>query len=503
MMCSSDCFVSRRLAWAGGLVTLLLPIALGARAQSDFLPTIPQGDVEVRLDLFASGLNGNFAGVNQTFASKLVALPDGSGRNLVSTFGGLLRVVDNDGNFLDAPQGGAYLNTNTAATDIGPFAFGLTSVAVHPDFATAGAEGFGKIYALVTEEARDSPGDYDFSPVVGSGNQHAGLLVEYTVDPSAIGDNRLFTEGPNQNVTRRELFSVQQPDNEHNLGDLAFDAQGLLYVSTGDGFFEFNGGVNDEAQNAAELGSVLGKVLRIDPTGDNSANGQYGIVADNVFAADGDDGTLGEIFSYGHRNPFRLSVDTTTDTVVVGEVGHFNIEEVNIAQNGRNYGWPFLEGTFLINPDNGFDLTFDADTNNNGVGDFAEANNLTEPVFQYDHQDGVSVTGGFVYRGSDIPELFGQYVFADFQGAEGDAPRLFYGDLETGLFSVLQISAEEGLGGLPGNPLSFSVDADGELLVLFTGGQIARISAIPEPGSACGLLLLAGLVGRRRRARVS
>ena len=133
---------------------------------------------------------------------------------------------------------------------------------------------------MVTEEARADPDDYDFRPVVGSSlNQHAGVLVEYEIAPGALESNRLITSGPNQNVTRRELFAVQQPDNEHNLGDLAFDSDGLLYVSAGDGFFEFNGAVNAEAQNAAELGTVLGKVLRIDPTGNDSANGGIGIDA--------------------------------------------------------------------------------------------------------------------------------------------------------------------------------------------------------------------------------
>ena len=94
--------------------------------------------------------------------------------------------------------------------------------------------------------------------------------------------------------------------------------------------------------------------MRIDPVGNNSANCNYGIVAGNTFADDGDPGTLGEIFSYGHRNPWRLSIDRLTGDIIVGEVGHFNIEEVNVVTNGANYGWPEMEGSFLINFNNGF-----------------------------------------------------------------------------------------------------------------------------------------------------
>ena len=126
---------------AGGGVACAVLGAAEAQPADDFLPQIPQGDIAVQLESFATGLSGNFNGTNQFFPTKLVALPGGGGRNLVSTFGGLLRVVDNNGSFLDAPLGGAFLDTNTAATDIGPFAFGVTSVAVHPDFDQAGTRG--------------------------------------------------------------------------------------------------------------------------------------------------------------------------------------------------------------------------------------------------------------------------------------------------------------------------------------------------------------------------
>jgi hypothetical protein len=284
----------------------------------------------------------------------------------------------------------------------------------------------------------------------------------------------LITSGGSQNVTRRELFIAQEPDNEHNFGDLAFDANGLLYISVGDGLFNYNGGVNPEAQNAQELGTVLGKTLRIDPLGNNSANGNYGIVASNVFAADGNPNTLGEIFSYGHRNPWRISVDQVTGKVIVGEVGHFNIEEVNVVTNGGNFGWNVMEGSFLINQSDGFDLTPD-------VGNtYATANGITPAIFEYDHEDGASVTGGFVYRGSNIPALQGKYIFGDFQGGSvKTSPRLFAGDLDTGYFEQLLLSG--GSANLSG-PVSFGEDANGELYIVTVDGRVLTIN----PGGPVG-----------------
>lgn len=441
--------------------------SVGVARGADWLPTVPVGTTEVKLDLFASGLTGSVLGVDQQIPTKIVAIPDGSGRMVASTLGGLLRIMDADGNFA-AGNSGVYLDTSTAETSIGPYAYGVTTVAFHPDFANGGEAGFGKFYSLITEAPKASPAGYDFTPVIGTGNDHAAVLVEYTVDPGAIGADFLVTSGVGQNVTRRELFVAQEPDNEHNFGDLAFDSSGHLYITAGDGLFNYNGGVNPEAQNAQELGTVLGKVLRIDPLGNNSANGNYGIVASNVFAADGNPSTLGEIYSYGHRNPWRISIDEVTGDVVVGEVGHFNIEEVNLINNGANYGWNTMEGSFLINQANGSDLTPD-------VGDvYATANGITPAVFEYDHEDGRSVTGGFVYRGSDIPALQGKYIFADFQG--GDVvtnQRLFAGDLATGYFEQLLLAP--GSSNL-NSPVSFGEDADGELYVVLANGQVLSIN---------------------------
>ena len=449
------------------IVASLIPIHC-AVAQQDWLPTIPVGSLEIQLEQHAAGFNIDIFGTPQILPTKVTPVPDGSGRMVVSTLGGLLRIMDADGNV----ESGAYLNTNTNETSIAPFAYGVTSVVFHPDFADSGAPGFGKFYVLVTESPKPIA-QYDFVPAFGNVNEHAAVLVEYTVDADAISSNTLIANGNAQNVTRRELFVAQEPDNEHNFCDLAFDSSGTLFISAGDGAFNFNGGINLEALNAPALGTVLGKVLRIDPLGNNSANGNYGIVSSNPFAADGDPSTLGEIYSYGHRNPWRLSIDQPTGRVIVGEVGHFNIEEINLVTSGGNYGWPALEGSFQIDFNNGFDLTPD-------MGDaFAMANGLTPPVFEYDHQDGVSVTGGFVYRGDSIPALQGKYIFAEFQGGQRIGPRMFAGELETGQFEQLQIAS--GSAGL-GQPVSFGEDSSGELYVIAIDGRILSVLPIANFG---------------------
>ena len=209
---------------------------------SDWLPTVPVGTTEVRLSLHASGFNGFVLGVDQILPTKIAPIPDGSGRMVVSTLGGLIRIMDAEGNISSA-NSGVYLDTNTSETFIQPFAFGVTSITFHPDFANAGQPGFGKFYALVTESPKDLS-EYDFVPAVGNANQHAAVLVEYTVDADAIGSDVLITSGAGQNVSRRELFIAQEPDNEHNFCDLAFDSNGWLCISAGDGLFNYNGAVN-------------------------------------------------------------------------------------------------------------------------------------------------------------------------------------------------------------------------------------------------------------------
>ena len=151
-------------------------------------------------------------------------------------------------------------------------------------------------------------------------------------------------------ASQRELLRIDKPEYNHNGGALAFGPDGLLYISVGDGGFgDDQGPGHVPGGNAQSLapGNVLGKILRIDPRGHNSANHQYGIPADNPFV--GKPGA-DEIFAYGFRNPYRMSFDQNTGQLWVGDVGQNAIEEVDIVQAGGNYGWHEKEGTFLFSP---------------------------------------------------------------------------------------------------------------------------------------------------------
>lgn len=199
--------------------------------------------------------------------------------------------------------------------------------------------------------------------------------------------------------------------NNHNGGWLGFGPEGLLYLATGDG-----GGSGDPLGNAQNLGSLLGKILRIDVRGDGfpgDPNRDYVIPGDNPFVR-GFDGAAPEVFAYGLRNPFRNSFDG--DTLIIGDVGQDAREEINLLRpqdRGANFGWPFVEGT-------------------RAYRGTAPAN-LFGPVSEYDHGGGAfqgrSITGGYVYRGP-ILSLRGSYLFGDF--VSGNVWTLPFGSLNQG-----------------------------------------------------------------------
>ncbi|MGH7321083.1 MAG: PQQ-dependent sugar dehydrogenase [Candidatus Rokuibacteriota bacterium] len=160
--------------------------------------------------------------------------------------------------------------------------------------------------------------------------------------------------------------------------------------------------------NAQKLNTPLGKILRIDVNSNDSANGQYGIPADNPFVAGAG---LDEIFAFGFRNPYRFSFDSATGALYAGNVGQNDIEEVELVVKGGNYGWNLQEGTlfFYINGnDEGFASLQPDPARLIPAG-------LIDPIAQYDtHGEGHSVIGGFVYHGNRIPQLQGRYVFGEF-----------------------------------------------------------------------------------------
>lgn len=221
------------------------------------------------------------------------------------------------------------------------------------------------------------------------------LFVDYTADsPRRTVVSRFSVDADNPNIadpsSEKFILQVAQPYSNHNGGQLAFGPDGYLYIAMGDG-----GGAGDPLGNAQNRSTLLGAILRIDVDAtDPGLN--YSIPEDNPFAGN----SLGyreEIYAYGLRNPWRFSFDNATGDLWTADVGQNAIEEIDIIEAGGNYGWNIKEGTSCYSPSTGCNST-----------------GLIDPVFEYDHTLGRSITGGFVYRGQSTPALAGLYVYADY-----------------------------------------------------------------------------------------
>jgi glucose/arabinose dehydrogenase len=240
--------------------------------------------------------------------------------------------------------------------------------------------------------------------------------------------------------TRRDLLFVRQPFSNHNGGEVVFGPDGALYVGLGDG-----GSGGDPFGNGQSLSTLLGKILRVRPTPE--ANDPYAIPSDNPFV--GRDEARPEIWAYGLRNPWRFSFDRQTGDLWIGDVGQSAWEEVDRqpagSKGGENYGWNVMEGDHPY-----------------AGGSTA---GMIRPVYEYPHVNArCSITGGYVYRGSAIPDLFGWYVFADFCVGRLEAIRLHDGDVQH-VF----------LGPTLSNLSSFGEDGGGELYALSLSGEVDRL----------------------------
>ncbi|WP_226484754.1 PQQ-dependent sugar dehydrogenase [Streptomyces parvulus] len=255
-----------------------------------------------------------------------------------------------------------------------------------------------------------------------------------TIDEFAVQD------GTVQEDTRRTVLTQEQPESNHNGGDIKFGPDGYLYIALGDG-----GGGGDPEGNGQKLDTLLGKMLRIDPRGGEP----YAVPQDNPFV--GDPNAKGEIWSYGLRNPWRFSFDSGTGDLLIGDVGQSEWEEIDWApadsKGGENYGWSQMEGTHPFR------------------GGTEPANHVP-PVHEYDRTGlGCSVTGGYVYRGQAVSDLVGQYVYSDY--CDGTLRSL---EIENG-----RVTAEHDLGVSGGEVVSFAQDGDGELYALAIGGTVWRV----------------------------
>jgi glucose/arabinose dehydrogenase len=280
----------------------------------------------------------------------------------------------------------------------------------------------------------------------------SGRFVVHYTDPAGDTHLSIFQVSSDPDVadaaSEQVILTADQPYPNHNGGQILFGPDGFLYLGLGDG-----GSANDPEGRAQDLGDLLGSILRVDVQSGTS----YTVPADNPFA--GQAGISPEVWSYGLRNPWRFSFDRATDDLYIGDVGQNAYEEVDIAPGasgsgkGANFGWNIMEGRHCL-----------TDPQCDQAG-------LTLPDFEYGHDQGCSIAGGYVYRGPAIPALQGLYFYGDF--CQGWVRSLRYA-----AGAAIEVTDWPSL--RPGGSvLSFGEDAAGELYVLSSSGSVFKF--VPDP----------------------
>lgn len=300
----------------------------------------------------------------------------------------------------------------------------------------------------------------DITDRVGSRAYEQGLLG-LAFDPEYRNNRRFYVDYTDQNGdtviarfqadagdpnladadSEQVILSVPQPFPNHNGGMIAYGPDKYLYVGLGDG-----GSAGDPMGHGQDRFNLLGKILRLDVRGSEG----YTIPPDNPFA-DGGQG-LPEVWSYGWRNPWRFSFDRATNDLYVGDVGQGSYEEISLERagsgGGQNYGWNVMEGNHCFQPQNG-----------------CAQDGLVLPIAEYSHELGISVTGGYVYRGTAYPRMQGTYFYGDFGSTRLWAAR----ETEPGAWRTSEVL-------VTGFPISsFGEDEAGELYVVDFGGSLYRL----------------------------
>ena len=293
-------------------------------------------------------------------------------------------------------------------------------------------------------------------------SQNGYFYVDYVADnPKRTVIARFTVSSNDPNVadlsSQQVILEVNQPFRNHNGGQLAFGNDGYLYIGMGDG-----GSAGDPMGNGQSLTTLLGKILRIDVNVQSSGR-SYGIPNDNPYFGN----TLGyreEIYAYGFRNPWRFSFDSATGALWVGDVGQNTLEEIDIVEKGKNYGWNIMEGTLCFDPA--------VDCNQTG---------LTLPVWNYTRDQGTTIIGGYVYHGSALPSLEGAYIYGDYGSGRIWAIHVNGAAVENSLLVDSSFSIA-----------SFGIDQNNELYFCAYEGKIYRLtsSVIPEFPAATEPLLL-------------
>ncbi len=335
----------------------------------------------------------------------IAAAGDGSGRLFVIEQGGVIRIMTSEG-FLPAPFLDIQDRVGATSSERG-----LLGLAFHPDYTENGY-----FYVNYTDQRGDT------------------IIARFQV---SAGDLNIANP-----TSELQLLKVNQPFANHNGGGLAFGPDGYLYIGLGDG-----GSGGDPMGNAQDITTLLGKLLRIDVS--STDDSLYTIPPDNPFVSTGG---APEVWAYGLRNPWRFSFDRQTGDLYIGDVGQNQWEEVNFlpagSTGGANFGWNYKEGTHT------YQGTAPAD--------------LVDPVFEYDHSLGCSISGGVVYRGSQLPEWQGVYLFGDY--CSGNV----WGLISTSAAEWQSSLLYSGLG----NITAFGEDDSGEIYAVTYGGSLLKLSPV-------------------------
>lgn len=439
-------------SWANGAPNFGSFFGTGTAVANPIVPLIQKGATRIELQPILTGMSSPLG----------TAYPDdGSDRLFVYDQTGTVTLVLNG-----VPQPTHFMDVSARLKPL-RVAYdecGLLGFACHPNFAANP-----KVYTYTTEPPQSGVATFT-TAMPPAGFDHDNVIAEWTLD---AGNPNIVNV-----ASRRELIRINHPAFNHNGGTIRFGPDGLLYISIGDGGAGDDQGIGHLPDgNAQAIENIYGKVLRINPDGSNSANGQYGIPADNPFVAQAG---LDEIFAYGFRNPYAFSFDKQTGQLYLGDAGQNKIEEVDIVTNGGNYGWRLKEGSFLFDPNGsaaGFITTLPVKPL--PVVDI-------NPFAEYDHDEGVVVVGGFVYRGTAVPALQGLYITGDFARNFGSpSGRLFFAN-GSGQLSEFIIGNDDRALGL--FLKGFGEDRNGEVYVCgstalaprSTSGVVYKVVSVPS-----------------------
>ena len=383
-----------------------------------------------------------------TSPTVLVPLADGSGRLLIADQVGVISVLNKDGSLSSQP----FMDLRSKLTKLndGFDERGVLGVALHPKFKENR-----RFYVYYSAPRRqEAPANFD----------HTSHISEFKVR-----ENNFAQGDP---ASERLLLEIDKPQFNHNCGRLVFGPDGFLYIGVGDGGQGNDTGVGHSPQgNGQDVTKHLGKILRIDI----DKGEPYGIPTDNPFASAGGGGAKPEIFAYGLRNPWGISFDRGgSHEMFASDVGQDSWEEVNIITKGGNYGWRIREGFDCFDPKSPLKPPPDCPK----VG--ADGKPLIDPILVYKNfkrfnndpeAKGISVTGGYVYRGKAIPALTGKYIFADWSRAWVNPEGVLFAGTRG---ADKKWTMDTLLGKVGAYVVAFGEDEDGELYVLTTGNNNLR-----------------------------